>query len=317
MEWHQRRVVLLAGLGVLAACADVPNEPRTDAKVQFNASVAASAAELYIADVNAKLANTGAEYAIARVEWVMNDGDPDAATTVYANDRTLRLTSRWVAGDARRGADGNTITYSVFQPLRFADGVKNSEAAIDASFATWAGLPCSNVEISKRTLAVNNFPSAILGFSGFTSNPLAADIDEIGFVPGSIFDAVLGPGAAGSVLGVTFTFVFGTNTPDGFIPSDIDGDGHDDTAHKEVWYNDAFTWSLTGAGGVDIETVALHENGHALELGHFGKIFVSNSNGKLHASPRSVMNAFILGTLRQPLGTDKASFCGNYASWGS
>ena len=314
LQWQRHRV-LLAGAVALAGCAEIPSDPQTEAKPQFDASVAVSAAAAYVADVNAVLAAEGAGYSIDRVEWVMDNGDPEAANTVFANDRTKQLTSSWVPDDARRQANGYEVTYSVFQPFRIADGTKNSEPAIDASFATWSSLPCSKLTITKKTLAGNNFPSAILGLGGFSNNVFAADIDEIGFLPGSLFNAVLGAGAANSVLGVTFTFIFGTNTPTGFVPSDVDGDGRTDTAHKEVWYNDAFTWSLTGTGGVDIETVALHENGHALELGHFGKVFVGDSNGKLHAAPRAVMNAFILGVLRKPLGTDKAAYCGNFANW--
>jgi hypothetical protein len=37
--------------------------------------------------------------------------------------------------------------------------------------------------------------------------------------------------------------------------------------------------------------VALHENGHALGLGHYGKVFVTTNNAKLHIAPRAVMNA--------------------------
>ena len=98
---------------------------------------------------------------------------------------------------------------------------------------------------------------------------------------------------------------------------DINNDGYDDTALKEVWYNDDFLWTDSGNTGdaIDIETVALHENGHALGFGHFGKIFVTNGNGKLHVAPRAVMNAIILGTQRDLLGTDKASYNSIYGSW--
>jgi hypothetical protein len=83
-----------------------------------------------------------------------------------------------------------------------------------------------------------------------------------------------------------------------------------------VWFNDALQYSSTGAAGrIDIESAALHEHGHALELGHFGKITGDPKTGKLQASPRAVMNAVLLGTQRSPLGTDNGALCGNYASW--
>ena len=68
------------------------------------------------------------------------------------------------------------------------------------------------------------------------------------------------------------------------------------------------------AGAIDIESVALHEHGHALELGHFGKIAGDPKTGKLHVSPRAVINAAHVGPLRSLLGTDKAAFCGTYAN---
>ena len=103
------------------------------------------------------------------------------------------------------------------------------------------------------------------------------------------------------MLGVTFTFTW-------IAAPDV-------VALKEVWYNDDFTWSNDGSGGIDIESVALHENGHALGFGHFGRIFITNGNGKLHVAPRAVMNASYLGPVREPLGTDKASFNNVYGNW--
>lgn len=124
------------------------------------------------------------------------------------------------------------------------------------------------------------------------------------------------------MLGVTFTFVF--VAPDG-APTDVDGDGNgnNDTAFKEVRFNDAFDWTVDADGDAqDIQTVALHENGHVLELGHFGKVHATFNQGEgndrlgeLHVSPCAVMNAVNLGTQRDLLGTDTGAFCGQFGSW--
>lgn len=265
----------------------------------------------HLAEVNSQLAEKGfdnIELFMAETITYTNDGGLQAGQTVFANDRTKTLPSQWQADDPIRstiyGAPvGNDLTHTVFSPFAVANGSINAEADIDASFETWNNLKKnSGLDILKVPTPGGVFPSAILSLPGFTSDPFAADISTIGFLPGSVFDAVLGPGASSSVLGVTFTFTW-------IAAPDV-------VALKEVWYNDDFSWSNDGTPGtIDIETVALHENGHALGFGHFGKISVTNANGKLHVSPRAVMNAAYLGPVRDPLGTDKASFNNVYGSW--
>ena len=274
------------------------------------------AVQAYLQQVNADLVGRGLSIAVQKVEWVGGGGRFEAGQTVYANDRELRIAAQWVPGDPERMADGNNITYVVDKSFAGANSynpiaVVDAEPAIDASFETWNELACSNLNIVKREDAAGTNYSVLLNTGDPVIDPFHADISTIGFLPGAIFDAVLGPGASSNVLGVTITFVW--IDEDG-NPTDVNGDGYDDTALVEVWYNDNFAWSTDGTLN-DIETVALHENGHALGLGHFGKVFVTEKNNKLHVSPRAVMNAFILGDLHNPLGTDNGAFCGLYASW--
>lgn len=259
----------------------------------------------HLAKVNDQLKENGfdhIELQMAETLTQYEGGDIQAGQTVFANDRTLRLTSQWVPNDQRRGAQGNDLTHVVFSAFGSANGGSlNGEPVIDASMDTWNDLKKnSGVNVVKVQDTGAN-PSAILSIGGQVGNPFLADITTMGFLPGFIFDVVLGPGASNSVLGVAFTFVF---------------TGTQDVALKEVWYNDAFTWSTDGTPGtIDIETVALHENGHALGFGHFGKISVINATGKLKVAPRSVMNAINLGVQRELLGTDKASYNSVYGNW--
>jgi len=315
MTSWQRPVGVLFVLGIVTACAE-----RTTAPMDENLGPAFAATagpvldEGYIQakldEINARLASTAAGYAVARAELSLApSANPASPIVVYASDHQLRLSSQWVAGDPRRGATGPELTWGNFAMFMTANGAGPAEGSIDAAFGTWNAVSCSNLELKKVNLSPGNFPSLILGNA--TSNPLEADISTIGFLPGAIFDAVLGTGASTSVLGVTFTFIWvGANGP-----TDIDGDHRADTALKEIWYNDAFVWSTSGGPDVDVETVALHEEGHGLELGHFGRVAVNTKKGTLIVSPRAVMNAFILGTLRSPLGSDNGAYCGNWASW--
>ena len=263
-----------------------------------------------LADINSQLKDKGfdnIELAMAETIMYTTDGGLQAGQTLFANDRTKTLPSQWQAFDPIRSSvtgiqAGNDLTHTVFSPLATANGSMNSEPDIDASFETWNNLKKnSGLDIIKVPTPAGVFPSAILSFGGLTNDPFAAEISTIGFLPGAIFDSVLGPGASSSVLGVTFTFTW-------IAAPDV-------VALKEVWYNDDFTWSNDGSGGIDIESVALHENGHALGFGHFGRIFITNGNGKLHVAPRAVMKASYLGPVREPLGTDKASFNNVYGNW--
>lgn len=323
---------------LMAACADQATDPQPQARIarQFSEGVAelqladgSGDVASFLASVNRRLSAEGARYAVRQVDISLaGKADPETKTTVFANDRTHRLGYQFVAGDPRRATVGEVLRQASFAPFSLArtgptvGGMTPripAKPAIDASFATWNRVQCSTLTVVNNTLPGNVFPSAVLPASlffgpssGLVNNPVASDINTLGFLPGVIFDLLFGPGSSEAILGLTIPFVFLDEEGN---PTDIDGDGQDDVAFAEIWYNDAFQWGTTGTGPkIDIETVALHENGHALGLGHFGKIFLTG-NGKLHAAPRAVMNAFVLGTLRSPLGTDNGSFCSYWASW--
>lgn len=260
----------------------------------------------HIAAINADLLERGiTEFELVKAETftAFDGGNFQTGQTLFANDRTKLLSSQWVPNDPRRNADGNNLTYLNFSPFMTANGIINAEPSIDAAFDTWNELKKnSGLELVKLDWDGATNPSAILGFENLPDgDPFEADIVTMGFLPGFIFDAVLGPGASGGVLGVAFTFNWiGTN----------------EVALKEIWYNDAFAWSTNGTPGtIDIESVALHENGHALGFDHFGRISITNANNRLHVSPRAVMNAAYLQPQRELLGTDKASFNQVYGSW--
>jgi hypothetical protein len=312
----------------LLACVACARESTAPATGPASAALAVSNSDgdavgvsQYFADANRRALANGARVVVSQAELLVSaDAALRIPRIIFANDRTLRTDTRWVPRDIRRLSTDATLTYAVFAPFAAATVGGAAEASFDASFATWNAVGCSNMRVRKKALAPGQLPSFIL-----TGLFPPADINDIGFVPGPFFDLVFGAGASQVTIGVTITFSFiqiGLNgqpildANGNPIPTDIDGDGRADTAFKEVWFNDALQYSSSGAAGrIDIETVALHEHGHALELGHFGKITGDPRTGKLQASPRAVMNAVSLGTQRSLLGTDNGALCGYYSSW--
>jgi matrixin len=263
--------------------------------------------------MNRRIRAAGSRLAVAKVEMLVKPGFEAQGRTLYASDRVRDLGERWVPGDARRFALGNRLAYLVVRNARAAFPnvpPDQAEAAIDRALANWQHTTCG-LDIVKRA-DTGEDPTIVDYFLGLgpKGTPFQADIVNAGFVPGTFFEAIV-PNGSLFILGVTFTLIF---TDEIGRPTDLDGNGLFDTALTEIYFNDNFPWSTDGSGGIDIETVALHENGHALGLAHFGDIF-RTPNGNLRASPRAVMNAAYLGALHTPQGTDRSGLCRLYTNW--
>jgi hypothetical protein len=226
---------------------------------------------------------------------------------------------RFVANDPRRNADGQNIRYLVDQSDgATASGLTNAqtEAAIDRALNTWDTSQCLKdadlVKVPDPGVDPDIVDGLVFGNPALIGTPFLADIVDAGWAPAPFFDAIGGPGGAHGILAVTFSFVFVDSAGN---PSDINGDNQLDTAFAEVYYNDNFGNPVPGdrvnnlwrinqhPPAIDVETVALHENGHALELGHFGP------------PPPAVMNPVYDDIRHSPFPVDKAGMCSVWASW--
>jgi hypothetical protein len=258
---------------------------------------------------NAQLRAQGFDVAVEQIEFfTFGEGRPF--------NRLHQAGTRRVPGDPRRSADGNNITYLVDQ----SDGstasglpAADTEAAIDRSLATWQDDSClKKVKIVKQPDPGID-PDVFDGLIGFGTigTPFLADIVEGGWMPRAFFEA-LAPGGGRGIVAVTFTFTF--IDPATGEPTDVDGDNFQDSAFTELYYNDNFgdpagdrpgnPWGINVAlPRVDVETVALHENGHALELGHFGP------------PPAAAMNPRYSGIVQDPQPVDHAGMCSVWGSW--
>lgn len=292
-------LALLIGLAFLPA----PKTARVSAQGEGDPAVLAK-----MHQINSQLRSMGVNLAIEEVHLIsIGVGRP-------AN-RIHQTGLRWVAGDPRRLADGNNMTYLVDQ----SDGATASgltsaqtEAALDRALTTWDGNPClDKTNIIKRadSGADPDIFDSFFGFGGF-GNPFLADIVEAGWLPAAFFEAVGGPGGGNGILAFSVSFIFIDGAGN---PTDINGDNYLDTALNEVYYNDNFgspgprlgnPWGINIAlPGIDVETVGLHENGHSLGLGHFGP------------PPDAVMNPVYAGIRQSPLNIDTAGMCAVWGSW--
>lgn len=259
--------------------------------------------------INAQLAAMGLKIAVEEIEFF-------TIGPARPSNRIHQQEFRWVANDPRRLADGDNITYLVDKSDgKTASGLsyRDTEAAIDRAMNTWRADDClDKLNIIKRADggADPDIFDAFFGFGGF-GNPFLADIVNAGWLPRAFFEAVGGPGGGRGILAFSVTFIF---VDDNGNPTDINGDNYLDSALNEVYYNDNFgdrrgdragnPWGINVAlPGIDVETVALHENGHSLGLGHFGP------------PPVAVMNPVYGGIRHLPFSADQAGMCAVWSSW--
>jgi hypothetical protein len=312
-------VSLLVVAFLIFACGkQEPVSPKlTQPQTQGRAALAKEGDPAILAkmdEINAQLAAMGSNLFLNEIElFTIGLGRP--------NNRILQQPFRWVPNDPRRNADGDNITYLVDKSDgKTASGLTaaQTEAAIDRALDTWDNdVTCEGgdkLDIVKRQDPGQD-PDIFDSFFGFGrfGNPFLADIVNAGWLPREFFGAVTG--FPDNVLAFSVTFIFGSFDDQGnFIPSDINGDNYLDTALNEVYYNDTFgarnepregnPWGINiQLPGIDVETVALHENGHSLGIGHFGP------------PPDAVMNPRYAGIRQDLLSTDEAAYCINYSSW--
>ncbi|WP_182379807.1 matrixin family metalloprotease [Nocardioides sp. WS12] len=229
---------------------------------------------------------------------------------------------RWVPGDERREADGDRLTYLVDQ----SDGATSSgltnaqtEAAIDRAAQTWAAEPCLAAAPLVKRADTGADPdivdSGVLPLEYEEGNPFLADITFAGWYPVSLFLA-WAPSFEGRVLAFSETYVFSDEVT--FEPTDVNGDQYLDTALNEVYFNDMLgdpngpfpdrPWAIDpplGGPEFDVETIALHEMGHSLGLGHFGP------------APLAIMNPAPPRSAEPPhtYPSDSSAICSLYSSW--
>jgi matrixin len=264
---------------------------------------------------NEKLRARGVHVAVEAIQYfTIGGGRP--SNRIHAQE------FRWVPTDPRRVAQGDDITYMIAtNRATTASGLSAAQTsgAIRRALATWhADAALDKVDLIERQYTggdVTIFDELIgTKFDDFrkqNGNPFVADIVNAGWLPRDFFETAGGPGGGRGILAFSVSFIF---TNDDGSPSDINGDNRLDTALNEVYYNNTFgdpandrvnnPWRIGLAlPAIDVETVALHENGHSLGIGHFGP------------PPDAVLNPIYAGIRHLPLAPDDAGMKAVWSSW--
>lgn len=295
------------------SCQEIENSPDSDLTEMEGNDVIFSAKRfptipLKDLETNARLTGPDVQLALYKAEYITSPISNEMGRTLIFGDYGNKQLS--VDFSPLLKLNGTTDISYYINLLDLTEDVSNSttEDAVQRAANTWEAVNCSEIGLY-RIPSSDRFGiiATLFGFGGFTPDYIA-DVNHVGWMPGSFFD-LLAPGGSNFILGVTFTFIFVDGNGE---PLDTNGDGKIDSALAEIYYNDNFPWN--DGEDFDIETVALHEMGHGLSQAHFGKGFIKNS-GEIQISPRAVMNAIYFGSLATLQGTDNAGHCGIWEGW--
>lgn len=264
-------------------------------------------------EMNLQLESMGENVRVGMVEYYT--ALDKAGQIVYFDDRTKQLGSHWIPYDGWRNGVRDIYWLSDLV-AGTATGVTEAEtqSAVSNAMDTWEGVKCSDIPlIQLPDYDIDwGYVQWLLGMGGVPG--WFADITQAGWLPRAFFDVIAEDGGD-YILGATFTFIW-VDAVTG-EPTDMDNNKKRDVAFREIYYNNNFTWSIDPSinPGIDVETVVLHETGHGLSQGHFGKLFQTDANGKFHFAPRAVMNAGYTGVQREIKGTDNGGHCSIWVAW--
>jgi hypothetical protein len=325
-------------LFIMMACTDDESPTALDS-AQGGPTLAAAKARdredlreeltLLLDNVNARLITQGADIRAALVTTI---GTPEeqGITVLWRDVGNKHLGLDFVPGDPRRlvgspeggwSADPNEISFAIDTgDGATLNGVSSAATTqeIREAMATWDAVSCSNLNLTEVPPGGDLGLFAALSMAGGSFN-VVADVQHAGWLE-------LEAGATTIAFTVPFIWV----DPVTGVPTDIDNNLELDYAFAEIYY-DAFCqgcpvpgpwiWTVDddvntpGILDIDIQSVALHEAGHGLSQAHFGKGFLTDSNGKLHISPNSVMKASYVDPLQELHGSDNGGHGSLWGSW--
>jgi hypothetical protein len=244
---------------------------------------------------------------------------------------------QWVENDARRHDDHGLTLYYRIDLTELPPGVSaaKTEQAIEAAVATFEGQACGRtldlVRVDRDQDEDFGYVQHQLGMGGAAAP--RADITFAGWLPAAFMAAAGVPGSFGVALPAAWqtdgALAWGLDVWD---PSrsftDVNRDRKHDLFATEIYFNSDWNYVTDDKEladtlfYIDVQTIATHELGHALGMGHFGRsTVILDAEGQfidLYVNPHSasLMNTSSFYQKRDLSGSDVASFCQLYANWG-
>jgi hypothetical protein len=258
---------------------------------------------------------------LEKMETLAPEDAEEAGVTFYFKEvGNKQLLSDFVPNDPRNGT-GIDVPYVIdATELGTSSGmsVPATYSAIVSAMTTWDEVKCSsglNIPFwgaAPFDIGYVQFLAGMGGIDGYFPGAIVHG----GILPPLFFEIIGGPGGGTGILGVTFTFIWIDEEGN---PTDINNDGKEDVAIKEIYINDAFPWAddpndVPGNGVFDFESVVLHEVGHGLCQAHFGKAFWTKK-GELKFAPAALMNPVYFVAWREITKTDLAGHCSVWDGW--
>ena len=314
MKFSATKCLVLGLTVALAACQDTSSPTDQVAPPSFAAAkktpltgTPTQRAAQIAAKVNARLAAAGSKMRLTGATFFTTGrGVPPF--------RQLRTGVRWTkrdltylidVSDYPPGANTAAVTTALVNAYETWDAVPNitlsltrvpdthpNPDVLDAIVTDNAG-NCVDIVDTSSPAVLDYNPTT----GEFDLDPFA-DIVHGGWLSPAYFEKCLG---SADIIAVTWSFSDG----------DTNHDNYPDLVYAEQYGNNEFQYVTTGSqyldfdGPFDIQSIFVHEDGHALGLGHTGgpndnQPFKLHPNGRVF-DPEAVMNPFSLGGEKRSL----------------